>query len=391
MTPSAPGAPAPLRRLLGDARRPRQLVQAATLAGLVLAAALLLRNLLANLHGAGAGIDFSFLGAEAGFDVNESLIPYDARDSYARALAAGLLNTLHLTVACILGATAIGVVVGLAQLGEARLVRVICRTYVETMRNLPKLLVLLAIYVALVRGLPTAREAISVFDLAFLSNRGLAFPALRLDLATLAAPRAAAAALGAAALGWAVWRALGGRAPRALRRAAALAAGAAALVFGAGAARIEIPVFQGFNFEGGSAVSVQYFALAVALSVYQGAQVAEVVRSGVQSVPRGQTEAALSLGLSRRQAAWMIVLPQALRVMIPPMTSQYLNALKNTSIGLAVGYSDLVSIMNTAVNQTFRPVELMTVTLAVYLAVGWTATAALTRFERRVALRERGA
>jgi len=376
--------------LLATRKARRAVLQAGAVAGLAGLFALLLANLLQNLDAEGHGISFAFLLSESGFDVNESAIPYDAGSSYLMAFVVGLLNTLHLTLVGVFCATAIGMLVGMIRIGGIVALNKICRLYIESMRNLPKLLILLAVYVLLVLELPVAREALSLFDIVFLSNRGLNVPALAIDLTPLSDSRTlAACGLYGMAVGAAWLSVRRRRSGILLRHALPVALVAIGLVAISGVVTIELPAFRGFNFAGGSVVSIPFFSLAVALSLYQGAQVAEVVRSGIQSVPSGQAEAGAALGLRQSQLFWLVVMPQAMRVMIPPLTNQYLNLLKNTSIGLAVGYSDLVSIMNTSINQTFRPVELMMVTMLVYLTVGVGASILLNRFNRRVQLKER--
>lgn len=376
------------RHWLATRKRRQVLLQVVVLLGLVLLAALLLRNLLQNLQAAGVGIDFSFLLNESGFDVNESLIPYSSKDSYLAALTVGLLNTLQLTLVCLVCSTAIGLAIELVRHSEIRLLRVFCRLYVDSMRNLPKLLILLAIYVILVMNLPVARNALSLFDMVFLTNRGLNLPTLDLHAPRLDSPLTVGLvgflAVAVGTLRFLLRRQLIGSFPGVVLPSFLFLGGAGILT---GAIAVDVPQFSGFNFRGGAAVSLQFFSLAVALSLYHGAQIAEVVRAGFQAVARGQDEAGQSLGLGRLQIFWLVVLPQALRVMIPPLTNQYLNLLKNTSIGLAVGYSDLVSVMNTSINQTFRPVELMLVTMSVYLLVGVVASASLNLFNRRMQLR----
>jgi len=376
--------------LLATRKARRAVLQAGAVAGLAGLFALLLANLLQNLDAEGHGISFAFLLSESGFDVNESAIPYDAGSSYLMAFVVGLLNTLHLTLVGVFCATAIGMLVGMIRIGGIVALNKICRLYIESMRNLPKLLILLAVYVLLVLELPVAREALSLFDIVFLSNRGLNVPALAIDLTPLSDSRTlAACGLYGMAVGAAWLSVRRRRSGILLRHALPVALVAIGLVAISGVVTIELPAFRGFNFAGGSVVSIPFFSLAVALSLYQGAQVAEVVRSGIQSVPSGQAEAGAALGLRQSQLFWLVVMPQAMWVMIPPLTNQYLNLLKNTSIGLAVGYSDLVSIMNTSINQTFRPVELMMVTMLVYLTVGVGASILLNRFNRRVQLKER--
>lgn len=380
----------PRRRLLATKGARRTAIEVVVLFVVAGLAVLLVANLLDNLAAGGVRFGFAFLGNVAGFDVNESFLPYTSASSYLMALAVGALNTLHLTLVCIFFSTAIGVLVGLLQLSDIRVFGIACRIYVDAMRNLPKLLILLAVYVLLVVELPVAREAISVFDVAFLSNRGVHLPSLAVSADAVLSPGGLVFTISYLAACAILWTALRTRLVGPSRRIV-LPIGLAAFgwALGSGAVTVEVPVFAGFNFEGGAVVSLPFLALTIALSVYHGAQVAEVVRGGISSVPKGQPEAGRALGLSQGNVFWLVVMPQAMRVMIPPLANQYLNILKNTSIGLAVGYSDLVSVMNTAINQTFRPVELMLVTMSVYLVIGLVASLILNWFNRRVQLKER--
>lgn len=390
MTPQIPPAASRSRRWLATRKGRQTAMQIAVLAGLVALGAVAAANLVANLRAGGLTLGFGFLGSVAGFDVNESLISYSAGDTYLRALAVGTLNTLQLTFVCIVLATGIGVFVGLLRSSDVYVFGIACQIYVEAMRNLPKLLILLAFYILFVAELPVAREAYSLFDVVFVSNRGLNVPALTVSsLDALPAGRVAAAAI-YLALGLLAWLKVRPKLTGVVSRIALpLLAGAVGAGFLSGLLSFEVPVFSGFNFVGGALVSLPFLALAVALGLYHGAQVAEVVRSGISSVPKGQNEAGAALGLSRRQVSWLVIMPQALRVMIPPMTNQYLNILKNTSIGLAVGYSDLLSVVNTSINQTFRSVELMTLTMSIYLTIGLAASMALNIYNRRIQLKER--
>ncbi len=370
----------------------RAAIQAAAAAGLLLFGWFLLQNLSTNLSSDGIVIDFGFLSQESGFDVNESLLPYTASDSYGDALLVGLANTIHLTLVCIIFSTLIGLVLGFARRSGHWLLNRSAMVYVETMRNLPKLLILLAVYVLLVRELPTVRNAWSLSDLAYLSNRGVQVPTLSFSGS---APDGLYAVLALLFITLLVLALLGRLYPglKGIRISSRLTALTAAftlvvLLIGYLDVGIEVPRFEGFNFVGGASVSIPFLALAVALSVYHGGQIGEVVRGGIQSVPNGQIEAGYSLGLRWPQIAWLIILPQALRTIIPPLTNQYLNLMKNTSIGLAVGYSDLVSVMNTSINQTFRPVELMLLTMAIYLAIGLSVSASLNLYNRAVQFKE---
>ncbi|MBS8260637.1 ABC transporter permease subunit [Roseibium polysiphoniae] len=390
MTLSPSQRNAKLSRFLATQAQRQMALQIGFLFGFFALFALLISNLLQNLSSEGVAVGFGFLTNVAGFDVNESLVPYSANDSYLDALIVGTLNTLHLALVCIVLSTTIGVFVGLLQLSDIQVFGTACRLYVEAMRNLPKLLILLAVYVFLVVELPVAREAVSIFDIAYISNRGLNLPSLQISTAAIQTSQTLVLSCAYVAVCCGVWWALKHRLIGALQKFVlpvwVVLVGLAVV---SGILTLEVPTFAGFNFKGGTLVSLPFLALTIALSVYHGAQVAEVVRSGISSVAKGQIEAGRALGLSKGQVSWLIILPQAMRVMIPPLTNQYVNILKNTSIGLAVGYSDLVSVMNTSINQTFRPVELMLVSMSVYLLIGIAASMFLNAFNRRVQLKER--
>ncbi len=342
-------------------------------------------NVTRNLAASGVAIDFGFLAREAGFDVSEQLIAYTPKDSYARVLLVGLLNTLLLAATTLGLATAIGLAIGVALTSRNWLVRMLSRTYVEVLRNLPKLLIVLALYIAMVRGLPLVRAAWALPGGALLANRGLYLPWPEIPVGGLVLVALVAVWLVATGV-WAraVRRhqdATGIRRPLALPSLAGLA-GLMALALSTGLVEIHwsIPALTGFNITGGAHLTVQFTALWISLSVYHASQIAEIVRGGIVSVDKGQREAAAALGLRPGRVLRLIVLPQAIRVIVPPLGNQYLNLIKNTSIALAVGYSDLVGVMNTAVNQTFRPVELMLVVMLVFLAINLSTAAALNWF-----------
>lgn len=360
-----------------DKRTLRLASQLAAAALLVLIGGLLWFNLAANLSSAGMRIDFAFLAQDSGFDLNESVIEHGPGASYANALLAGFLNTLKLTVACIVLATLVGFAIGFASLSEHPILRHAALRYVDAMRNLPKLLLLLAVYVVMVRELPGVRDAWGLGELVFISNRGIEVPAILFADGWSAWSTLAAGGV-VAVLGW--WLFV----RRGHRYAGALAATLVALVaFVLAEPQVSLPALRGFNFSGGWTVSIPFLALLIALGAYHGAQIGELVRAAILAVPEGQRQAGYALGLGPLGVMWLIVLPQALRLMVPPLTNQYINTLKNTSIGLAVGYSDFVSVMSTSVNQTFRPIELMLVTICVYLSVGLAVSGAMAAFESR--------
>ena len=382
----------PAPRWWNDARGRALLYQAALLAGLGGLAWFLIANTLANLEARHIATGFAFLGQEAAFGIGEHLIPYSAADSYLRAFAVGLLNTLEVSALGILFCTLLGGLVGAARLSSNALVRTLAGGYVEAARNVPLLLQLLLWYALITEGLPAPRQALALFDSVFLSNRGLKLPVPLWAGATPALCLAlAAAALAVGALAWAARRirARSGRELPTFRLAAALLIGLPLAAFLAAGAELplERPRLAGFNFTGGMTLSPEFAALLFGLTVYTAAFVAEIARGGILAVPPGQTEAALALGLSRFRVLRLVVLPQALRVTVPPLTSQYLNLTKNSTLAVAIGYPDLVSVGNTAINQTGQAVECVAILMAVYLFLSLALSLAMNRFNARVALR----
>lgn len=342
--------------------------------GVAVLGLIIMRNVSANLAAAGMEIDFSFLGQEAGFDVSESLVPYTPRDTYARVLLVGILNTLLAAAIVLVLASAIGLIVGIAMTSSNWLVRTLAHAYVELLRNLPKLLILIALYVLMVRGLPHVRSAWSGPFGAQLSNRGLFLPWPVVEhggdlLAVVAVLWLAAAPFWTRAARHRQDRT--GRRPPTLLPLLGIGSAILAVLLLSDMVRVawSFPVLQGFNISGGMALSLQFTALVVALSVYHGGQIGAIVRGGIVATSTGQREAALALGLDWFKTMRLIVLPQALRVITPPLGNQYSNLLKNTSIALAIGYSDLLSVVSTSINQTFRPIELMMLVALFFLTV----------------------
>ncbi|TYC64654.1 ABC transporter permease subunit [Stappia sp. BW2] len=381
MIPPSPPPPAEKRLHLSDI---------AAVGGLALVLALAVFNVLANMEAAGVSPGFGFLVREAGFDVSSSLIPYAPSDSYARVILVGLANTVFLAAVCLVLATVIGVVFGLVSVGPSPIGRALALAYVEVFRNLPKLLVLLILFVLAVNGLPHVREAISVGPF-HLSNRSVNFPVVVSNQRMWFAVAAAVVGLGIGFL----WRA---RHKLADRRSGAAETAAinllpialpllAILVFQV-PVTVSVPELKGFDFQGGGRLSLQFVVIAATLGIYHGAQIAEVVRGGLLAIPKGQTEAAKALGLTPWQSIRLIVLPQVIRIVIPPMNNQYVNLVKNTSIAIAVGYSDLMSVSGTIINQSFKPLEMMLITMGLYLALCLGLTTTFNRFHRRLTRRE---
>ncbi|ONG51115.1 amino acid ABC transporter permease [Pseudoroseomonas deserti] len=353
----------------------------------------LVSNTQHNLEVRRIATGFGFLSREAGLPVAESLIPYSPTDTYSRALLVGVLNTLKIAVVGVILATIIGTLIGIARLSKNWLLSRIAAVYVEVVRDLPLLLQLLFWY-AILQGLPGPRQALHPMEGVFLSNRGLKLPWIQWQDAhsfallgfvlgiviTVLYARAAKARQMADGQPRRVW-------PAAL----GLILGLPVLIWaGLGAPWTgDIPALRGFNFQGGVTVTPEYFALLVGLVMYTAAFIAEIVRAGILAVAKGQWEAAEALGLQRGLIMRKIVLPQALRVIVPPMTSQYLNLTKNSSLAVAIGYQDIVSISNTTLNQTGQAIEGIAIIMAVYLTISLSISLFMNWYNSRIALVER--
>jgi general L-amino acid transport system permease protein len=304
-------------------------LQAAALAAVVAIAWFFVHNTVANLEARRIASGFGFLSREAGFEIGEKFfLTYSAADSYLRALTVGVLNTLGVALVGIVLATVLGTAVGLFRLSPNFLLRNLGAAYVEFFRNVPLLVQLFFWYALITEGLPHPREALSPLPGVFLSNRGILLPSLE------------------------------------------------------GAPRLE-----GFNFVGGTAISPEFAALLFGLAVYTAAFIAEIVRAGVLSVERGQWEAAQAVGLERGEALRHVIIPQALRVVVPPLASQYLNLTKNSSLAVAIGYPDLVSIANTTMNQTGQAIEGIAIIMGVYLTISLSISALMNWYNARISLR----
>ena len=359
----------------------------------IAAVAWLWSNALHNLSVRRISTGFAFLGREAGMPIADTWLAYSPKNTYLRAFIVGVVNTLRVAAIGIVLATALGTLIGIAKLSSNWLLSRLAAIYVEVLRDVPLLLQLLFWYV-LMQGLPAARVAWRPIEGVFLSNRGLVLPSIPIEEENLWV--IAAAAAGLVALYLVRQRLIArqmadGRSRRLWPYALILAIGFPALVsLGLGASwTITMPELRGFNFVGGLTLAPEYFALLVALVTYTSAFIAEIVRSGIQAVPRGQWDAAQALGLRRSFVLQRIVLPQALRVIIPPMTSQYLNLTKNSSLAVAVGYQDIVSIANTTLNQTGQAIEAIAVIMLVFLTISLGISLFMNWYNARIALVER--
>jgi general L-amino acid transport system permease protein len=368
-------------------------LQATLVAGVVALGFFLFSNAQANMAARGLQFGFGVLARSAGIPIGEHLIPYTPADTYARALSVGLLNTLRVAVIGCIATTVLGLVLGVMRLSENPLLSTLVGGYIELVRNTPVVLQLV-FWLVVFQQLPHVREALNPLPGIYLSQRGLKIPVfdwnagLQLALAGLALALAAC---------WITLRRARAHQFRTgeIRRVWPFCAGYLLLVpwalslFASEPVAISVPVLMGFNFQGGATLSPEFAALATGLVVYTAAFVAEIVRSGIQAVGRGQWEAARALGLPAGRIMRLVILPQALRVIVPPLTSQYLNLTKNSSLAIVIGYQDLFSVSNTSINQTGQAIEVIFIMMTVYLALSLLTSAFMNFYNARVALRER--
>ncbi len=349
-------------------------------------------NAIENLARARIATGFGFWGTTAGFDISQTLIDYSANSStYGRAFWVGLLNTLLVGVLGIIGATILGFLIGIARLSSNWLAAKVAAGYVELIRNVPLLLQLLFWYNAVLKALPDTRDSYVVAGSIYLNNRGLVLPHVTWQDG-IAVPMVALAGGIAAAVIYRFWarrrQMRTGQPMPVLGIALALIVLplAAVLLVKGVPVSFEFPQRGRFNIVGGTEVLPEFAALLFGLIVYTAAFIAEVVRAGIQAVPTGQIEAAHALGLRPNLALRLIVLPQAMRVIIPPLTSQYLNLVKNSSLAVAIGYPDLVQVFTgTVLNQTGQAVEVVALTMAVYLAISLVTSLAMNLYNRMIA------
>ncbi|WP_341912430.1 amino acid ABC transporter permease [Ferrovibrio terrae] len=386
---------APPRRLNWNDPDVRSVVYQVVAVSIVVAVAwFLISNTLHNLSIRNISTGFDFLGRESGFAIGESPIAFGPENTYARAILVGLLNTIRVAVIGIILATIIGTIVGIARLSKNWLIAKLSMIYVEVIRNVPLLLQLFFWYALITETLPGPRSAINLMPGVFMSNRGIKVPAPTdhgaFDLAAIGFLLAFVLIGIMANLAKKRQDATGKPFPI-YRTALALLVGMPLLgwLIGGAPLELDVPKLQGFNFVGGATLTPEFAALLFGLVLYTAGFIAEVVRAGIQAVSYGQWEAAGALGLSRTQTLRLIVLPQSLRVIIPPMTSQYLNLTKNSSLAVAIGYPDIVSIANTTLNQTGQAIEGILIIMAVYLAISLSISLFMNWYNKHIALVER--
>lgn len=387
---------APKQKLtLSDPKVRAWLFQIITVIAVVSLGWFMFDNTQTNLQHRGITSGFGFLERSAGFGIAQHLIDYSEADSYARVFVIGLLNTLLVSVIGIILATLLGFIIGVARLSPNWMISKLATVYVEVFRNIPPLLQILFWYTAVFLTLPGPRQAHGYFDMFFVSSRGLnmprAMPAEGMT-AFLVSVLIAIVAVVMMVL-WANKRfeATGQPFHKFWVGLALLLVipGLSMLVFGS-PVHWELPQLKGFNFTGGWVLIPELISLTLALTIYTAAFIAEIVRSGIKSVSHGQTEAARSLGLRPGPTLRKVIIPQALRVIIPPLTSQFLNLAKNSSLAAAIGYPEMVSLFaGTVLNQTGQAIEVIAITMSVYLAISISISLLMNWYNKRIALIER--
>lgn len=368
------------------------LLQAGVLCALVFGLVWLVANVQSNLAAQDINSGFGFLSERAGFAINQTLVDYSEDSNFGRVLLVGLLNTLLVSVLGILFATLLGFTLGVARLSRNWLIAKLAMVYVEIFRNVPLLLQIMFWYFGVLRNLPTPRQAVSIGDSVFMSNRGIVLPSLEAGAGAgwyMAAfilsiggffwlRRRAAKAQLTTGMSLPVWRPL---------LAVTLVGFALAALIAGVPFSLDVPALRGFNFRGGITIIPEFVALLLALSLYTASFIAEIVRAGIQSVYKGQREAAAALGLSDKQSLNLVVIPQALRVIIPPLTSQYLNLTKNSSLAVAIAYPDVVSVFaGTTLVQVGQAVEIIFITMMIYLGLSLLTSWGMNRYNARIAL-----
>jgi general L-amino acid transport system permease protein len=354
----------------------------------------LVSNTLTNLERQKISSGFEFLEKESAFEIGESLIPYSAANSYGRALIVGALNTLKVAFIGIIATIILGTIVGIARLSSNWLVSKMAAIYIEVMQDIPILLQLFFWYTIFYETLPSPRQALNPIAGLFLCNRGMIFAVPESHAAHLYMFWAFVIGCGLVYVlrRWAKKRqAKTGQAFPVFRVSLGIIIGFPLitwLAFGA-PMKMDVPELSGFNFQGGLTLSPEFIALLLGLVLYTAAFVAEVVRAGIQAVSKGQREAAMSVGLKPNQVLQLVILPQALRVIIPPLTSQMLNLTKNSSLAVAIGYPDFVSVANTTMNQTGQSIEGVALIMLVYLIFSLSTSAFMNWYNKKVKLVER--
>ncbi len=374
-----------------DERILKIVLQVAFVIAVLVVFGILTQNLLASLRRLGISLGFRFLGNSANFGITEGLIPYDPSESYLKALLVGTLNTLWLSAVSIVLATVMGLILGIARLSSNWLARQLATVITEIFRNIPVLLIVIFWYQGVILTLPGVRDSLSIGGLIFISQRGVKLPGL--DPSGWLIPTLAIL-IGAA---WGIHKLLLARRPEvgSLQRNLLVALGVVLLavacwiLFPEAPLRLDIPVLDRFNFRGGVNLSAEFTAMVLGLVTYTGCYIAEVVRGAFLAVQRGQWEASRAIGLTELGAFRLVIVPQALRIMIPSLNTQYLTLIKNSSLAIAVGFSDLFNISSTIINQSGRSVEMFAIIMATYLTINLVVSYGMNWLNARVKLVER--
>lgn len=390
----APSGSASIQSLVYDPKIRGIFFQILTLIIVVLVGFWIVQNTTENLARSGTASGYGFLNGRAGFDIGQSLIYYTNDSTYGRAILVGFLNTILIAVLGIFTATIIGFAVGIGRLSHNWLIAKICTIYVEVFRNIPVLLIIFFFYKAVIDTLPQVRDSIALPFSIFLNNRGLTMPKPIWGETAWVVPVALllAVVLTVIVARWAKKRQMAtGQQFRTGWTGLGLIIGIPLVAFLAAGSPLtfDIPEASRFNIRGGAAVLPEFVAIYLALSIYTASFIAEVIRAGIKAVPKGQSEASAALGLQPSTTTRLVIVPQAMRIIIPPLTSQYLNLTKNSSLGVAVGFPELFSTTSTTLNQTGQAVEAISIMLSVYLAISIATSMFMNWFNAKMALVER--
>jgi len=385
----------PLLRAWYDKETRSVIIQIIAAALIISFFAYIINNAVTNLAAIGKDINFGFLWQNASYDINQTLIEYSSTSSHFEAMIVGLINTLLVAVAGIFLATILGFLLGIMRLSSIWLTQKIAYVYIEYIRNVPVLLHILLLYGVILNALPRPKSSYNLNDTFFLNNRGLQMPSPEFESLFWVV-----AAFLVGGLAFSLWfkryakkiqDATGKIYPVGMISIGAIVLLPMAVYFLIGSPIVwDVPALKGFNFKGGIVLRPEFIALWLALSLYTAAFIGEIVRAGIIAISHGQTEAAQALGLSNSFILKLVVIPQALRVIIPPLTSQYLNLAKNSSLALAIGYMDVVAtIGGISLNQTGREMECMLIVMAIYLAMSLLISSVMNWYNDRIQLVER--
>jgi general L-amino acid transport system permease protein len=390
----APSEAGILRSYVYDPRYRGIFFQAVTLLIVVVAGWWIFDNTVENLARSGTASGYGFLRGRSGFDIGQTLIPYTSDSTYGRAIVVGFINTVLVAVLGIITATIVGFIIGIGRLSKNWLIAKLCTLYVEIFRNVPVLLIIFFWYKGVLDSLPQVRDSLALPFNVFLNNRGLAFPKPIWGEGAWLMPAAFLVGI-IATIGVARWakqrQAATGKQFHTIWTGIGLIVGLPVLAFliMGSPLTFDYPIAGRFNLTGGARILPEFVALYLALSLYTASFIAEVIRAGIRGVPKGQSEASFALGMQPAQTTRLVVVPQAMRIIIPPLTSQYLNLTKNSSLGVAIGFPELFSTTSTTLNQTGQAVEAISIMLTVYLAISIATSVFMNWFNAKMALVER--